>query len=100
MSRKKGKNEKINLAYVITYTDKPYLDHHLKTFLAWSPKTIPLKVRAIDACLSACSATNISKSSFYYEPKRNEFEHWYNSWRPHITLDGNRPDEVLGQRRV
>ena len=25
----------------------------------------------------------------------NEFEHWYNSWRPHMTLDGNRPDDVF-----
>ncbi len=24
----------------------------------------------------------------------NEFETWYNSWRPHMTLDGNRPDDV------
>ncbi len=23
-----------------------------------------------------------------------EFETWYNSWRPHMTLDGNRPDDV------
>ncbi|MCD6395377.1 MAG: integrase core domain-containing protein [Planctomycetes bacterium] len=25
----------------------------------------------------------------------NEFEFWYNSWRPHMTLDGNRPDDVF-----
>lgn len=25
----------------------------------------------------------------------NEFELWYNSWRPHMTLDGNRPDDVF-----
>ncbi len=24
----------------------------------------------------------------------NEFEIWYNSWRPHMTLDGIRPDDV------
>ena len=24
----------------------------------------------------------------------NEFELWYNSWRPHMTLDGIRPDDV------
>ena len=24
----------------------------------------------------------------------NEFEVWYNSWRPHMTLDGLRPDDV------
>jgi len=24
----------------------------------------------------------------------NEFEIWYNSWRPHMTLDGLRPDDV------
>lgn len=24
----------------------------------------------------------------------NEFENWYNSWRPHMTLDGLRPDDV------
>jgi len=24
----------------------------------------------------------------------NEFETWYNSWRPHMTLDGIRPDDV------
>jgi transposase InsO family protein len=24
----------------------------------------------------------------------NEFEAWYNSWRPHMTLDGIRPDDV------
>ncbi len=23
-----------------------------------------------------------------------EFETWYNSWRPHMTLDGIRPDDV------
>ena len=23
-----------------------------------------------------------------------EFEIWYNRWRPHMTLDGNRPDDV------
>ena len=24
----------------------------------------------------------------------NEFELWYNRWRPHMTLDGMRPDDV------
>ena len=24
-----------------------------------------------------------------------EFELWYNSWRPHMTLDGIRPDDVF-----
>ena len=24
----------------------------------------------------------------------NEFEIWYNRWRPHMTLDGLRPDDV------
>jgi len=24
----------------------------------------------------------------------DEFETWYNCWRPHMTLDGNRPDDV------
>jgi transposase InsO family protein len=24
----------------------------------------------------------------------SEFETWYNSWRPHMTLDGLRPDDV------
>jgi hypothetical protein len=24
----------------------------------------------------------------------NEFEIWYNRWRPHMTLDGNRPDDI------
>ena len=24
----------------------------------------------------------------------NEFEQWYNSWRPHMSLDGFRPDDV------
>jgi len=23
-----------------------------------------------------------------------EFEVWYNNWRPHMTLDGIRPDDV------
>ena len=25
----------------------------------------------------------------------SEFETWYNSWRPHMTLDGLRPDDVF-----
>ncbi|AQQ70500.1 putative transposase OrfB [Limihaloglobus sulfuriphilus] len=25
----------------------------------------------------------------------NEFQVWYNSWRPHMALDGNRPDDVF-----
>jgi len=24
----------------------------------------------------------------------SEFKTWYNSWRPHMTLDGLRPDDV------
>jgi len=23
-----------------------------------------------------------------------EFENWYNTWRPHMTLDGLRPDDI------
>ena len=28
-----------------------------------------------------------------------EFETWYNSWRPHMTLDGVRPDDVYYDRK-
>jgi len=28
-----------------------------------------------------------------------EFEFWYNSWRPHITLDGIRPDDVYYDKK-
>ena len=28
-----------------------------------------------------------------------EFEIWYNSWRPHMTLDGLRPDDVYYDRK-
>ncbi|MBC8217346.1 MAG: transposase [Planctomycetes bacterium] len=29
----------------------------------------------------------------------DEFEDWYNTWRPHMTLDGLRPDDVYYGRR-
>ena len=29
----------------------------------------------------------------------DEFEHWYNAWRPHMTLDGLRPDDVFYSRK-
>ncbi len=29
----------------------------------------------------------------------SEFETWYNSWRPHMTLDGLRPDDVYSDRK-
>jgi len=29
----------------------------------------------------------------------DEFEHWYNAWRPHMTLDGLRPDDVFYNRK-
>ncbi len=28
-----------------------------------------------------------------------EFEDWYNTWRPHMTLDGLRPDDVYYDRK-
>lgn len=28
-----------------------------------------------------------------------EFEDWYNAWRPHMTLDGLRPDDVYYGRK-
>ena len=28
-----------------------------------------------------------------------EFEDWYNAWRPHMTLDGLRPDDVYYDRK-
>jgi transposase InsO family protein len=28
-----------------------------------------------------------------------EFESWYNSWRPHMTLDGLRPDDVYCEKK-
>jgi len=28
-----------------------------------------------------------------------EFETWYNGWRPHMTLDGLRPDEVYYRKQ-
>jgi transposase InsO family protein len=29
----------------------------------------------------------------------DEFQHWYNRWRPHMTLDGFRPDDVYYDSR-
>ncbi|MCP4454553.1 MAG: transposase family protein, partial [Planctomycetes bacterium] len=29
----------------------------------------------------------------------DEFEHWYNAWRPHMTLDGLRPDDIYHERQ-
>ena len=29
----------------------------------------------------------------------HEFEHWYNAWRPHMTLDGLRPDDFYYSRK-
>ena len=29
----------------------------------------------------------------------DEFEHWYNAWRPHMTLNGLRPDDVYYDRK-
>ena len=29
----------------------------------------------------------------------DEFEDWYNTWRPHMTLDGLRPDDVYYGRK-
>jgi transposase InsO family protein len=29
----------------------------------------------------------------------SEFETWYNSWRPHMTLDGTRPDDVYYDKK-
>ena len=28
-----------------------------------------------------------------------EFEHWYNAWRPHMTLEGLRPDDSYYDRK-
>jgi hypothetical protein len=28
-----------------------------------------------------------------------EFENWYNTWRPHMTLDGLRPDDLYYSRK-
>ena len=28
-----------------------------------------------------------------------EFEHWYNAWRPHMTLEGLRPDDLYYSRK-
>jgi len=28
-----------------------------------------------------------------------EFENWYNTWRPHMTLDGLRPDDVYYEKK-
>jgi hypothetical protein len=28
-----------------------------------------------------------------------EFETWYNGWRPHMTLDGIRPDDVYSDNK-
>jgi len=28
-----------------------------------------------------------------------EFESWYNSWRPHMALDGFRPDDLYSGRK-
>jgi putative transposase len=30
----------------------------------------------------------------------NEFEIWYNSWRPHMALDGLRPDDVYYEKKL
>ncbi len=30
----------------------------------------------------------------------DEFEDWYNTWRPHMTLDGLRPDDVYHDRKL
>ena len=29
-----------------------------------------------------------------------EYENWYNSWRPHMTLDGIRPDDVYYEKKT
>ncbi len=29
-----------------------------------------------------------------------EFQSWYNSWRPHMTLNGLRPDDVYYRRKT
>ena len=29
-----------------------------------------------------------------------EFELWYNNWRPHMTLDGFRPDDVYYNNKL
>jgi len=29
----------------------------------------------------------------------DEFEDWYNAWRPHMTLDGLRPDDIYYDRK-
>jgi transposase InsO family protein len=28
-----------------------------------------------------------------------QFEHWYNRWRPHMSLDGLRPDDVYYNKK-
>jgi transposase InsO family protein len=30
----------------------------------------------------------------------NEFEDWYNAWRPHMILDGLRPDDIYHDRTL
>jgi len=30
---------------------------------------------------------------------RSEFESWYNAWRPHMTLEGLRPDDFYYDRK-
>jgi hypothetical protein len=29
-----------------------------------------------------------------------EFEHWYNAWRPHMTLESFRPDDLYYSRQL
>ena len=30
----------------------------------------------------------------------NEFETWYNDWRPHMTLDGIRPNDIYNDNKI
>jgi len=30
----------------------------------------------------------------------DEFEDWYNAWRPHMALDGLRPDDIYYDRKL
>jgi len=68
------------------------------------PAWYPNHVWSIDTTEVLCWGLWLKRVSFirgfdHLVTLCEEFEDWYNTWRPHMTLDGFRPDDVYYDRK-